>query len=283
MTRIAYVDGRYLPLARACVSVEDRGLQFADSVYEVAKRVAGRVVDLDRHLDRLDRSLDAIAIAPPMARAALRAVIDELLRRNRLADALIYLQVTRGTAPRYHLFPARARSRLIATVRALRLPSARERADGVAVVTRPDQRWARCDIKSTGLLANVLAKQDAAGHGAREAWLLDREGIVTEGGSTNAWIVDADGVLRTHPLSPGILGGVTRAVVLELARAHGLAVAERAFAGAELDRAREAFLTSTTSLVLPVTRIDGRAVGDGRPGPVTRTLMAAYDRHVRGG
>ena len=282
MTRIAYVDGRYLPLAQAAVSVEDRGLQFADSVYEVAKRVAGRLVDLDRHLDRLERSLDAIAIAPPMGRAALRAVLDELLRRNRLADALVYLQVTRGTAPRHHLFPPRARARLIATVRPLRLPSARELSDGVAVVTRPDQRWARCDIKSTGLLANVLAKQDAAGDGAREAWLVDRDGMVTEGGSTNAWIVDGEGVLRTHPLAPGILGGVTRAVVLELARALELAVAERAFARAELDRAREAFVTSTTSLVLPVTRIDGRDVGEGRPGPVTRALMAAYDRHVRG-
>lgn len=282
MTRIAYVDGRYLPLAQAAVPVEDRGLQFADSVYEVAKRVAGRLVDLDRHLDRLERSLEAIALAPPMRRAALRAVLDELLRRNRLADALVYLQVTRGTAPRHHLFPQRARPRLIATVRPLRLPSRGEQELGVAVVTRPDLRWARCDIKSTGLLANVLAKQDAAAHGAREAWLVDRDGTITEGGSTNAWIVDAAGTLRTHPPAPGILGGVTRAVVLELAQALAIPVAERAFALAELDRAREAFLTSTTSLVLPVTRIDGRAVGDGRPGPVTRALMAAYDQHVRG-
>mgnify|MGYP005839083577 CR=1 FL=1 len=283
MTRIAYVDGRYLPLALATVPVEDRGFQFADSVYEVAKCVAGRLVDLDRHLDRLERSLDAIALAPPMRRGALRAVLDEVLRRNRLADALVYLQVTRGTAPRQHLFPERAKPRLIVTVRPLRLPSARERDEGVAVVTRLDQRWARCDIKSTGLLANVLAKQDAARHGAREAWLVDRDGMVTEGSSTNAWIVTADGTLLTHPLAPGILGGVTRAVVLELAQALAMPVAERAYAAAELDRAREAFLTSTTSLVLPVTRIDGRAVGDGRPGPVTRALMAAYDRHVRGG
>jgi D-alanine transaminase len=280
LTRTAYVDGRFVPLARARVPVEDRGLQFADGVYEVVKVVGGRAVDLERHLDRLERSLAELRIRPPVGRATLKAVIAELLRRNRLADALVYLQVDRGVAPRNHLFPVRARPSLIATVRRLVLPRPAELERGVGVITLPDPRWARCDIKSVSLLPNVLAKQQAAEAGCREAWLVDDDGLVTEGSSSNAWIVDREGRLVTRPLGPAILGGVTRAVVLDLAARAGIATAERPFAVAEALEAREAFLTSTSSLVLPVTSIDGRPVANGRPGSTTRTLLAAYARHA---
>jgi D-alanine transaminase len=277
MTRVAYANGRFRPLARACVSVEDRGLQFADGVYEVVKAVRGRPADLERHLDRLDRSLAALRIRPPMSRAALKVVIGEALRRNGLREAVVYLQVDRGRAPRNHLFPrAPVRPTLVLTVRRVTYPRPAEIEEGVGVVTLPDERWARCDVKSVGLLANVLAKQQAAEAGCREAWLYDRDGLVTEGSSSNAYIVDRDGRLVTRPLGPEILGGVTREVVLELARERGIEVVERPFGVEEARSAREAFLTSTTSLVLPVTSIDGRPVANGRPGSTTAALLAAY-------
>jgi D-alanine transaminase len=277
MTRVAYANGRFLPLARACVGVEDRGLQFADGVYEVVKVVRGRPVDLERHLDRLERSLSALRIRPPMSRAALKVVIGEALRRNGLREAVAYIQVDRGRAPRNHLFPKTAvRPTLVLTVRRVTYPRPAEIEEGVGVITLPDERWARCDVKSVSLLPNVLAKQQAAEAGCREAWLVDGEGLVTEGSSSNAYIVDREGRLVTRPLGPEILGGITREVVLELARAQGIPVVERPFSVAEARAAREAFLTSTTSLVLPVTSIDGRPVANGRPGSVTGALLAAY-------
>jgi D-alanine transaminase len=279
MARIAYVEGRYLPITTASVSIEDRGFQFADSIYEVLKRIGGRLIDADRHLARLRRSLGELQIAQPCSEAALLRIVQETLARNSLKDALVYIQISRGAAPRNHPFPAAARPTLVVTVRRLSLPSQREREHGAGVVTAPDQRWGRCDIKSTGLLPNVLAKQEAQQAGAREAWLVSGDGaaaVVTEGSSTNAWIVDAAGVLRTHPATRSILGGVTRSVVLQLARAEGIAVEERAFTPAELAEAREAFLTSATSLVLPVTSVDGRPVANGMPGETTRRLMVRY-------
>ncbi len=280
MTRIAYLDGRFLPIATPAVAVEDRGLQFAHGVYEVIKAIGGRLVDLERHLDRLERSLAEAAIPMPTSRAVLALLLEECLRRNRLRDAVVYLQIDRGVAERNHVCPESVEPTLFITVRPLRLPAQEEYEQGVAVITLPDERWARCDIKSVSLLPNVLARSRAAALGAREAWLVDAGGVVTEGSASNAWIVDAAGVLRTHPLGPRILGGVTRSVVLELAHAQGIPVAERAFTLAEAAAAREAFLTSTTSLVLPVTRIDGRPIGDGRPGPVTRSLARAYAAHI---
>ncbi len=276
MARIAYVDGRFVPIGARAVAIEDRGLQFAHGVYEVIKAVGGRLLDLDRHLDRLGRSLAAIDCPWPTSRAVLPLLLEELLRRNRLRDALVYLQVDRGIAPRNHVWSPSLRPTLIATVRPARFPSAEERHCGVGVITLPDERWARCDIKSIALLPNALAKQKAAAAGCREAWLVDRDGFVTEGAASNAWIVDREGTLRTRPLGPQILGGVTRDVVLELARAEGLPVVERAFDVAEALAAREAFLTSTTSLVLPVTTIDGRPIANGAPGTVTRRLAALY-------
>ena len=279
MARIAYVNGRYGPIASAEVSIEDRGFQFADSVYEVLKLIRGRIVDGDRHLARLARSLGELRIAAPCTDAALRQIVRRTVALNGLRDALIYIQVTRGAAPRNHPFPAKREPTLVVTLRRLSLPSRTETENGVKIVTVPDQRWTRCDIKSTGLLPNVLAKQEAQQQGCREAWLVDgsaEDAVVTEGSSTNAWIVDKDGVLRTHPATQAILGGVTRSVVLELAQANGIPVEQRTFTLQELRDAREAFLTSATSLVLPVTSVDGRPVANGMPGEATRRLMAAY-------
>jgi D-alanine transaminase len=281
MARIAYVNGRYRPRAGEAVALEDRGYQFADGVYEVFTVLAGRPRDLERHLDRLERALAALEIEAPMTRAALQSVLLTTLRRNRLRDALLYLQITRGTAPRNHAYPRQARPSLVVTVRQAHFPSAREREEGVGVITLPDLRWGRCDIKSISLLPNAMARQEAAAAGRREAWLIDRAGNVTEGSASNAYIVDQDGRLVTHPLSERILGGVTRAVLLELARADGIEVVERPFSLAEAREAREAALSSTSSLLLPVTAIDERTVGNGHPGSVMRRLAALYDAHLQ--
>jgi D-alanine transaminase len=281
MARIAYVNGRYRPLAGEAIAIEDRGYQFADGVYEVIKVLGGRARDLDRHLDRLQRSLAALAISPPMSRVALSSVLAETLQRNRLHEALLYIQVTRGTAPRNHVYPKQTRSSLVVTARRPSFPSAREREEGVGVMTMPDLRWGRCDIKSISLLANVMARQQAAAAGCREAWLIDQAGFVTEGSASNAYIVDHDGCLVTHPLSERILGGITRSVILELARADGIPVVERPFSLAEAQAAREAALSSTSSMLLPVTAIDDRSVGNGHPGTVVRRLLTLYDGHLR--
>lgn len=280
MARIAYVNGRYRPLKDEAIAIEDRGYQFADGVYEVVKVLDGRPRDFERHLDRLARSLDALEMSPPMTRAALTSVLEETLRRNGLATALLYIQVTRGVAPRNHPFPRQAKSSLVVTVRRPTFPSAVEIEQGVKVMTQPDLRWGRCDIKSISLLPNVLAKQQAVAAGCRETWLIDEAGTVTEGSASNAYIVDPDGRLITHPLGERILGGVTRAVVLELARAEGIEVIERPFALDEAYRAREAALSSTSSLFLPVVAIDDRPVGNGYPGTVVRRLVALYADHL---
>jgi len=282
MARIAYVNGRYRPLREPQVAIEDRGYQFADGVYEVIMVVGGRPRDLGPHLDRLGRSLDALAIAWPMSRAALEAVLGETLRRNRLAEALLYIQVTRGTAPRNHVFPASTRPSLVVTVRRGAWPGEAERERGVPVITAPDLRWRRCDIKSISLLPNVLAKQQAATRGARETWLIDEQGHVTEASASNTYIVDRAGRLLTHPLSERILGGITREAILQLARADGIQVVERPFTLDEAKAAPEAALSSTSSWLLPVVAIDGTPVGDGRPGPVIRRLMALYHAHITG-
>jgi D-alanine transaminase len=280
MSRVAYVDRRYVSIAAPAVRVEDRGLQFADGVYEVIKCVSGRPCDLERHLNRLERSLTALAIPMPASRAALKTIIRSTLRRNGLHDALIYLQVDRGVAPRNHVVPARLRPTLIVTVRRSSLPRATELSHGIGIITLPDDRWKRCDIKSVSLLPNVLARQQGAAAGCREIWLYDADGCVTEGAGSNAYIVDTDGNLVTRPLGQAILGGVTREVVLELARDEGIAVVERPFSVAEAHNAREAFLTSTSSLVLPVTAIDGRSVANGMPGSITSRLLQRYLDHM---
>ena len=278
MSRIAYVDGRYMPLADARVGVEDRGFQFADGVYEVAAVLAGRLLDWEPHLARLARSRAALAIAEPMGDRALTLVAHRLLVANRATDALLYLQVTRGAAKRDHGFPTGASPTLVMTVRPFDFAPRRAAVEtGVTVVTMPDERWARPDIKSVSLLPNVLAKQAARAAGAFEAWLVDRDGFVSEGGSTNAWIVTHEGRLVTRATDGTILAGVMRATLLRLGVG---AVEERAITPAEATGAAEAFLTSTTNPCVPVVTIDGRAIGDGRPGPVTRRLAAALWQEI---
>jgi len=284
MSRIAYVNGRYVPHARARVHVEDRGYQFADGVYEVIAVLKGRLIDLAPHLDRLARSLAELRIAAPMGRAALAHVLGEVARRNRLgARGMLYLQVTRGVAPRDHAFPAAARPSLVVTARRLPRPNPALIEKGVGVITLPDIRWGRCDIKTVSLLANILGKQAAVDAGAFEAWLVDAAGTVTEGSSSNAWIVDAAGVLRTRQTDRAILPGITRLSLIDLAGELGVPVAEGPFTPAEAGTAREAFLTSTTATVIPVVSIDETPIGDGRPGPITRRLRAAYLAAIGGG
>ena len=281
MSRIAYVNGRYLPYAKAAVHAEDRGFQFADAVYEVIAVNEGRLVDAEGHMDRLERSLDELRIMRPMSRAALSAVLAETVRRNHVHTGSIYLQVSRGAARREFPFPAGVRPTLVAIARNLDMAkSDANAAKGVGVITRPDIRWGRCDIKTVGLLPAALAKQAAKEAGAYEAWLVDDEGFVTEGSSSNAWIVTADNVLVTRPLSNALLGGITRNAVRELVRREGLKFEERAFTIAEAQAAREAFVTSTTSYVMPVTSIDGKPVGNGGPGVVAARLRGIYAEHA---
>jgi D-alanine transaminase len=276
MTRLAYVNGRYLPHGHAVVHIEDRGYQFADGVYEVIPVHHGRLVEEEPHLDRLDYSLGELRIAWPVARAVLSLILRELVGRNGLDVGFLYLQVTRGVAPRDHRFPATADSSLVITTRRQRPLPPSLFADGARVVTIPDIRWRRCDIKTLSLLPNVLGKQHAAEAGAFEAWQVDGDGMVTEGTSTNAWIVTADGTLVTRQASGAILNGVTRLALARLLATDGVGWAERPFSVNEAKAAREAFLTSSTAAVLPVTRIDDQPIGDGRPGPVTRRLRDYY-------
>ena len=283
MSRVAYVNGSYLPHAQAAVHIEDRGFQFADGVYEVWAVFGGKLADAPGHTERLARSLSELKIAQPMTPAALAQVLKETIRRNHVVDGMVYLQVTRGQARRDHAFPdPDTRPTVVVTARAVDYAAAEAKAaKGVPVTTLPDQRWGRCDIKTVGLLPNVLAKQSAREAGAYEAWLVDELGLVTEGASTNAWIVDADGALRTRDTQANILRGVTRKSVLEIAREAGLPVVERPFTVAEAKAAREAFITAASAFVTPVVSIDGISVGDGRPGPVTQRLRALYLSYAR--
>ena len=280
MSRIAYVNGRYLPQADATVHIEDRGYQFADGVYEVIAVHHGRLIDGEGHLDRLDRSLRELRMAWPMARRALGVVLAEMVRRNGISDGMLYLQVTRGVAPRDHAFPAHAKSSLVVTARRKPPVDRAVQAKGAAVVTVPDIRWRRCDIKTISLIANVLAKQAAKEKGAYEAWLVDAEGRVTEGSSSNAWIVTADGDLVTRHLDELILGGITRAAVLKLVREEGIRFVERSFSLAEALAAKEAIATGSTTLVKPIVSIDGTKVGDGKAGPVALRLLDLYLAHM---
>jgi D-alanine transaminase len=282
MPRQAYVNGRYVPHGGAAVHIEDRGYQFADGVYEVVPVARGRLVDEDPHLDRLERSLGELQIGLPMTRQAIKLVSRELMRRNRLSNGFLYMQITRGVAPRDHKFPEAVRPALVMTTRQMEPPSGQAVAEGIGVITIPDLRWKRCDIKSVSLLPNVLGKQAATVAGAYEAWMVDPEGRVTEGTSTNAWIVTQDNELVTRDVSTSILNGITRLRLIELLRQDGVTFAERAFTVDEARQAREAFITSSTNFVMPVTRIDGEPVGNGHPGLLTGKLRDAYLDFVEG-
>jgi D-alanine transaminase len=278
VSRIIYVNGRYVPYADATVHVEDRGFQFADGVYEVCEVRGGRIIDEVRHLARLARSLSELEIAPPMNDACLRIVLSEVLRRNRVREGLVYLQVTRGAARRDFVFPAPDLPPTLVVIARQVDPSKGESTaeQGIAVVTMPENRWERVDIKTTGLLPNVLAKMRAKNAGAREAWFVDRDGFVTEGGSSNAWIITDGDVLITRPAETGILRGVTRTTLLDLARKEGLTVEERPFTVNEAKAAKEAFITSATTIVTPVIRVDSTLIGEGKPGPLVRRLRQGF-------
>ncbi|MEP1572425.1 D-amino-acid transaminase [Roseibium album] len=278
MSRIAYVNGQYVRHADAAVHVEDRGYQFADGVYEVCEVWQGKIVDMPRHLDRLHRSLNELRIDWPMARSAVEFVIRQVIRRNRVVNGLVYIQVTRGVAKRDHFFPAEdVAPSIVVTAKPTSPAASQVQADkGIAVVSYPENRWPRVDIKTIALLPNVLAKQHAKENGGKEAWYIDADGNVTEGGSTNAWIVTKEGALVTRPAENGILRGITRAVVHDLVQKEGLTFDERPFSLAEAFEAKEAFVTAASTLVMPVTRIDGKIIGNGHPGSVATRLRELF-------
>jgi len=277
MPRIAYVNGRYVAHADAAVHIEDRGFQFADGVYEVCEVARGYIVDMTRHLDRLDRSLRELRMAWPMHRKSFEIVVREVVRRNAVSNGLVYLQVTRGVAGRDFLFPADTASSMVVTAKKVDPAIAACRAEsGIRVITVLENRWDRVDIKSVGLLPNVLAKEQAREAGAQEAWFVDADGFVKEGGSSNAWIVTRDGRLVTRPAEHGILRGITRTTMFEVAASLGLTIEERGFSVAEAKAAREAFISSATTIAMPVVAIDGHPVANGHPGSVVQSLRQAF-------
>lgn len=283
MSRIAYVNGSYVAQRDAAVNVEDRGYQFADGIYEVIYLHDGRMIDADLHLDRLERSLRELRLMPPMGRAAMVAVLTETARRNRVSNGIVYIQITRGVSRRDHAFPTHPIPPSFVVTARRTPPYPRDVAVWAAsAITHPDQRWARCDIKTVGLTANVLAKQAAREKGAAEAFLI-RDGMLTEGASTTVWVVDAEGRLRTRHLDHSVLPGCTRGALIAELQAEGITFEERAVSEQELRTAREAFITSATSFVRPITRLDAVPVGDGTVGPVTRRLFDIFARHVTGG
>lgn len=280
MSRIAYANGRYVPMREASVSIEDRGYQFADGVYEVCEVWGGRIVDVPRHLTRLERSLRELRIAMPMERTALEVILRELVVRNRVHYGLVYLQITRGVARRDHFFPAaHVRPSVVATARSLNFEKNQaSAANGIAVITVPENRWPRVDIKTVALLPNVLARQSAREQGAYEAWYVDADGFVTEGSASNAWIITQNGTVVTRPAERGILAGVTRAVLVNVLAALQIKLEERPFTAEEAGGAAEAFVTAATQLVMPVVRIDGKPIGNGKPGPVALRLRDEFHR-----
>lgn len=278
MSKVAYVNGRYVLHRDAMVHIDDRGYQFADGVYEVCEVFRGGLIDEKRHFDRLAYSLAELQIVAPLRPEALAMVIREVMARNRVDNGYVYVQVTRGVAPRDHVFPPKSvRPSLVVTARQIDPEKSAETArKGISAVTTPDLRWKRVDIKSISLLPNVLARQLAREQGAYEAWLVDSDGKITEGAASNAWIVSGAGTLITHQIDHTILRGITRTRLIEIIAAQGLTLEERRFGLEEVYSAREAFVTGATTLVMPVVRIDGRQIGTGVPGPVASKLRAIF-------
>lgn len=283
MSRVAYVNGRYLPHGQAAIHIEDRGYQFADGVYEVWAVLDGRLGDAAGHFERLERSLGELQIAAPMGRPALEVVLRETVRRNRVREGLVYLQITRGVAPRDHAFPKPGvPASVVCTAHGVDRAASEARAErGAAVITVPETRWSRCDIKTVALLPNVLAKQQARAAGAVESWFVDELGLVTEGASSNAWIVDKNGAVRTRDTQANILRGITRKTLLSVMAREGLKVEERPFTVEEALEAREAFITGAGTLLLPIVSINGRRVGNGEVGPVAKRLRRLYIEEAR--
>ncbi|WP_022721678.1 D-amino-acid transaminase [Rhodopseudomonas sp. B29] len=278
MSRIAYVNGRYRDMRDASVNIEDRGYQFADGVYEVCEVRYGKLVDQPRHMARLERSLHELRIAMPMPLASLSVVLHEVVRRNRVQHGIVYLQVTRGVARRDHGFPTKpVRPAVVVTARSLDPAKGKDNAArGIKVITLPENRWPRVDIKSTALLPNVLAKQAARDAGAYEAWYVDPHGYVTEGSSSNAWIVTKDGRVVTRSAQSGILAGITRSVLIDAFEKLQIRFEERPFTPAEAADAAEAFVTAASMIVMPVVAIDGHSIGNGKPGAVAKRLRESF-------
>lgn len=282
MARYAYVNGSYVDHRDAAVHVEDRGYQLADGIYEVVLIQNGRFVDKAPHLDRWERSLSELEIPAPVPRRVLEMLMVELVRRNNVRNGTIYLQATRGVAPRNHAYPERVTPSLVMTTKHVDFAAQTKFKTGVHAITMPDLRWARCDIKTTGLLPNCMAKTAAHRAGAYEAWLVDEDGAVTEGTSSNAWIVTQDGKLVTRSADDNILRGVTRAAIIALAGENGLDYEERPFSIAEAEKAREAFGTSATSFVIPIVKINDSVIGNGAPGILSSRLQDLYAVHCAG-
>ena len=282
MSRIAYVNGCYSPHNKAQLHIEDRSTQFSDGVYEVIAVIDGKLIDSELHYQRLLRSLAELKIELPMTTGVLDSILKEVVRLNRLRSGLCYLQVSRGSAPRNHSFPLQAKASVVATARHSQPAGGNFAESGVAIITTSDLRWKRRDIKSVSLLPNVLAKEDAVQHGAFEAWLVEPEGdkVVIEGSSSNAWIVDQDGQIITHPEGPKILSGVTRNRIIALTKKSDLRILEKPFTVSQAKVASEAFITSTSSFVVPVIKIDGCTIGQGTPGPITKVLAKIYNEFV---
>lgn len=280
MSRIAYVNGSYRNMRDACVNVEDRGYQFSDGVYEVCEIRDGRLVDMPRHMTRLQRSLSELRIAMPMPLQSLSVVMHEVVRRNRVTYGIVYLQITRGVARRDHGFPVKpVTPSVVVTARSLNFAKNQATAaTGIRVVTMPDNRWPRVDIKSVSLLPNVLAKQAAREQGAYEAWYVDDNGFVTEGASSNAWIVTRDGRAVTRPATGGILAGITRSVLVDVLAELQIKLEERPFTPAEAKEAAEAFVTSASQIVMPVVAIDDATIENGVPGAVSKRLREQFHR-----
>lgn len=274
MSRIAYVNGSYVDETEAKVSIFDRGFLFADGVYEVTPIVNGKLVDYDAHIERLDRSLGELHMAWPCSKDALKTMHLELIRQNKLHEGIIYMQVTRGVADRMFNFPKDITSSLVAFPQVMSLVDNPNARIGVKVVTTPDIRWLRRDIKSIMLLAPVLGKQEAYEKGAAEGWMVE-DGFVTEGTSSNAYIIK-DNTVITRPLSNRILAGCTRRALFRLSQEHGVKIEERLFTPEEAYAADEAFLTSASQFVMPIVEIDGKRIGGGQPGPVSRKLRELF-------
>ena len=282
MPRFAYVNGQYVDHRDGAVHIEDRGFQFADGVYEAWGIADGKIVDFELHLDRLTRSLSELRIDWPMGRKALSMTMVKLVRRNRIKEGILYLQITRGVSPRDHAFPTTpVPSSIVLTAKAVSRSSYKNQAaKGINVITVPDERWARPDIKSVSLLPNVLAIQKARDAGAWDSWLVDSDGFVTESTRTNAWIVDKDGNLITRKPTNAILNGITRRVLVALMEKEGRKIIERSFTVEEAKAAREAFQSSASAWIMPVVEIDGQPIGNGAPGSVATGLRQAYLEHA---
>lgn len=282
MSRIAYVNGSYVPHPQATTHIEDRGYQFADGVYEVVALVGGKLLDFEPHLDRLDYSLNELKLAKPVARPVLRHIIHTVLRKNRLQDGMVYLQVTRGVATRNHEFPQHTRPVLVVTCRYVcRKKIEMTKQQGVKVISLPDIRWARPDIKSISLLPNILGKQQAVEKGAYEAILINQDGFVTETNSTNFWIMPERGVLQTHPASQDILNGITRQRLIQLASSLGIKIKEQPFTLVDAYAAEETFLSSSISGIVPVIQIDDCQIGTGQPGNIVSQLNQSYQQFAK--